>query len=125
MKQLCLILIVIGFNVLADAPEATWKDQEGLTWTYLPYKLRFQKSKSQCEDLGFRFPVEDEFYDAIQYGLFNPFENTSFALSLNDFDWFWMGNDSDGVTSHIVADRNMNRQRVLDSERFNTLCVKK
>lgn len=75
--------------------------------------------------MGFRLPSEDEFYEAVQYGLFDANNNKAFAESIQAFEWIWMGNDSDGNTSHIVTNRYEERMRVLDYERYRMLCVKK
>ncbi|NQW44792.1 MAG: hypothetical protein HQ462_05230 [Deltaproteobacteria bacterium] len=125
MKCLFALLLIFPLIVLADPMPTTWTDGDGLTWTFHPNKTRFDKAKERCTMMGFRLPSEDEFYEAVQYGLFDANKNKAFAESIQAFEWIWMGNDSDGNTSHIVTNRYEERMRVLDYERYRMLCVKK
>ena len=67
MKYLVALLLLLPMVATADSEPANWTDGAGLSWTYQTNRSRFSKAKDNCAELGLRLPVEEEFYDAINF----------------------------------------------------------
>lgn len=120
MKTLLLVwaLFVSGLSQAAE----TWKDPNGVSWTFVAGRTTFERAQTRCAEAGFALPSTDDLLEALDAGLADPQRNPVFGDQIKSFDWMWTATPFFTPVYYIVS-RWGDSTPVLANERHFVVCA--
>lgn len=121
MKSLFLALILL--SNLSQA--ASWVDANGTEWWMAYPKANYDRAQLKCHRAGYRLPPAEAFWEAIDLGLMDPFENHAFGFEASEIDWIWINRTAGTPSFAWMASRWEDLASEVKDKRHWVLCARR
>lgn len=123
MRSTLLALVILALP--SALPAASWVDGNGIEWTLAYPRANYDSARLKCQRAGYKLPSAEAFWQAIDLGLMDPFENQAFGFEADEIDWIWT-NQTAGTSSFAwMASRWEDLAPEVKDERHWALCARR